>query len=293
MRTVFLSKKNGDVVDFGITNVFCIFVLSLQITQFYLPMKTKFLLVLAMLVSALSVKALPPKVVAHRGYWQTEGSAQNSLRALVKADSIGTYASEFDVWMTADSVLVVNHDVDINGIVIETATYAQLADQQLKNGETIPTLEQYLKAAEDLDIRLVCELKVHNDRGLERHAVADILSMIKAHGLEGRTDYITFSYDAFKQFCKDAPSQCGVYYLTGELSPAAIGALGGRGIDYSMRTMRRHPEWIDEAHNLSLEVNIWTVDATDDMQWCIDRGADYITTNRPEELQGLIVNRQQ
>ena len=37
------------------------------------------------------------KIVAHRGYWKTESSAQNSIRAIVKADSIGVYGSEFDV----------------------------------------------------------------------------------------------------------------------------------------------------------------------------------------------------
>lgn len=258
-------------------------------------MKTGFILTFALILSMFPVNARSPKVVAHRGYWQTDGSAQNSICALLKADSIGCYASEFDVWMTADSILVVNHDADINGIVIENSTYGQLAGERLKNGETIPTLEQYLKTAEDLDIRLVCELKVHNDRGLERRAVADILNMINLHGLADRTDYITFSYDAFRQFCKDAPSMCGVYYLNGELSPAAIRDLGGRGIDYSMRTMNRHPEWIDEAHSLGLEVNIWTVDATDDMQWCIDRGVDFITTNRPEDLQRIlkVLNHQQ
>ena len=32
-----------------------------------------------------------PKVIAHRGYWKTPSSAQNSLRALELADSIGVY----------------------------------------------------------------------------------------------------------------------------------------------------------------------------------------------------------
>lgn len=41
-----------------------------------------------------------PKVIAHRGYWKTPSSAQNSLRALELADSIGVYGSEFDVWLT-------------------------------------------------------------------------------------------------------------------------------------------------------------------------------------------------
>lgn len=37
------------------------------------------------------------EVIAHRGFWTTDGSAQNSLAALVKADSIHCYGSEFDV----------------------------------------------------------------------------------------------------------------------------------------------------------------------------------------------------
>lgn len=69
------------------------------------------------------------KVVAHRGFWATEGSAQNSIRSLVKADSIGCWGSEFDVWMTQDGKLVVNHDDNINGIVIETSTSKEVTAQ--------------------------------------------------------------------------------------------------------------------------------------------------------------------
>ncbi|MCS2866352.1 hypothetical protein NXW13_23330 [Bacteroides thetaiotaomicron] len=47
---------------------------------------------------------------AHRGLRNTPGSAQNSLAALVKADSSGCYGSEFDVWLTADDELMLNHD---------------------------------------------------------------------------------------------------------------------------------------------------------------------------------------
>ena len=46
------------------------------------------------------------RVIAHRGYWQTEGSAQNSIRSLERADEIGVYGAEFDVHYTADNVLV-------------------------------------------------------------------------------------------------------------------------------------------------------------------------------------------
>ena len=60
--------------------------------------KTTLFLSLAAAASiSLTAAAAKPEVIAHRGYWDTEGSAQNSIRALVKADSIGCYASEFDV----------------------------------------------------------------------------------------------------------------------------------------------------------------------------------------------------
>lgn len=52
--------------------------------------------------------------------------------------------------------------------------------------------------------------------------------------------------------------------------------------------MRRHPEWFDECHKLGLKVNVWTVNDPADMQWCIDHGADFITTNEPEVLQNLL-----
>ena len=68
--------------------------------------------------ATIATAAAQPKVIAHRGFWDAPGSAQNSIRALVKADSIGCWGSEFDVWMTADDKLVVNHDASFKGLHI-------------------------------------------------------------------------------------------------------------------------------------------------------------------------------
>ena len=84
------------------------------------------------------------KVIAHRGYWKCEGSAQNSIRSLERANEIKVYGSEFDVHLTADNVPVVFHDRKIEGKDIQTTPYAELKDLKLPNGETLPTLEQYL-----------------------------------------------------------------------------------------------------------------------------------------------------
>lgn len=65
-------------------------------------------LITALLLFVLPVFADGPQVVAHRGYHRAPGSAQNSIRSLVKADSIGCEKTEFDVWISADNVLYVN-----------------------------------------------------------------------------------------------------------------------------------------------------------------------------------------
>lgn len=110
-------------------------------------MKAIIITLLAIFGLAQGMTAGNPKIVAHRGYWKTEGSAQNSIRSLVKADSIGVYGSEFDVWLSADDKLIVNHDGRIGDIVIENSTAAQTTACKLENGENVPTLEQYLDAA--------------------------------------------------------------------------------------------------------------------------------------------------
>lgn len=252
-------------------------------------MKKKVLLMAVTLLGGVfAMQAAQPKVIAHRGYWNTEGAAQNSIRSLVKADSIGCYASEFDVWMTPDSVMIVNHDPTINGIVIQNTPAAEVRKQKLANGETVPTLDEYLQKASGLNTRLVLELKTHDSRAREKAAVKKTIEMIKKYGLADRTDYIVFSKDAFKEYIKQAPKGSKVYFLNGDYTPGQIKFSKGAGIDYSLKVMKKHPEWIKDCHNKGLEVNVWTVNEPEDMKWCIEQGVDYITTNEPERLQQML-----
>lgn len=173
--------------------------------------KLVFICLMGILVT-LTVNA-QPKVVAHRGYWDIEGSAQNSIRALIKADSIQCDACEFDVWLTADKKLVVNHDDHINGYVIETTSSDTILNQKLKNGEYLPSLDQFLDVAKRLTIDLVLEIKPHKNREHEKEAVKMILDLVKAKELETRTSYITFSRNAFDELVKQ--TNCPILYLNG------------------------------------------------------------------------------
>ena len=245
-----------------------------------------FLMSIACLAIASWVAAKSPmKVIAHRGYWKTEGSAQNSLCALERAAEVKVYGSEFDVHLTADNVLVVNHDNDIQGKPIQTSTYAELKDLKLPNGECIPTLEQYLLKAKEKGnrkVRLIFELKPHQTPERNQEAARRCVEMVNQLKLAKRTEYISFNLDACKELIRQAP-KADVYYLNGELSPKELKELGFAGLDYHYKVLRTHPEWGQRCKAMGLKSNVWTVDDTAVMREMRDMGVDFLTTNQPEE----------
>ncbi len=228
------------------------------------------------------------KVIAHRGYWKTEGSAQNSIRSLECASEIGAYGSEFDVHLTADNVLVVYHDNDIQGKHIQSCRYDELKDLRLSNGERLPTLEQYLERARKLrNIRLIFELKSHDTPERNREAARLSVQMVRRMKLVKRTDFISFDLDACKEFIRLCP-RSEVSYLNGELSPMDLKELGFTGLDYHYKVLRSHPDWVKECKILGLTSNAWTVNDPEVVEEMIDMGIDFITTDLPEEMREII-----
>lgn len=245
----------------------------------------KRILPVILLLAWVGASAVSPKIVAHRGYHRSPGSAQNSIRSLVKADSIGVDFCEFDVWMSADSVLYVNHNADINGVVIETSRSSQIDTCRLKNGERIARLDAFLDTASAMKVGLVLEVKPHKDSVREDIAVPMIVRMIEDKGLKERTIYITFSHHAHDLLVEQGNRP--VFYLTG-VDPDRLVAMKSAGADFHISHFRKNPDWASRTHSLGMEVNMWTLDSEEDIRFAIDHGADYITTNEPELTRRLI-----
>lgn len=228
------------------------------------------------------------QVIAHRGFWKTTGSAENSIAALIKADSIGCYGSEFDVWLTKDNELIVNHDPVIYGKLIQNTTARKLVKAKLSNGERIPMLQQYLIAGKELNTQLILELKPLNSSERETLAVEKILEMVKSLGLEKRMEYISFSLHTIKEFIRLAPKGTPIFYLEGDLSPNQLKEIGCTGADYKLSIFKKNPTWLEECRTLGLKTNVWTVNKAKDMIWLIDNKVDFITTNEPIVLQEVL-----
>lgn len=226
--------------------------------------------------------AAQTKIVAHRGYWDCAGSAQNSITSLKLADKIGCYGSEFDVHLTKDGVIVVHHDQNVGKIDIQTSTYKALKKERLRNGEKIPTLEQYLDAGKDLSCKLVLEIKKQKVQSHEDSLVRQCVDMVKSKGLTDRMVWISFSGKACELLHQLLPD-AHIQYLLGDWDPKTIKAKGLSGIDYEQKVLALHPEWIKECHDLGLVVNVWTVNDLNTINQFIKAGVDFITTNAPVE----------
>lgn len=239
-----------------------------------------------MLVSPLHAQ----KICAHRGFWECEEAryAQNSIASLRLAQDNGFWGSEFDVHLTADSVVVVNHDPSFNGIPIHTSTYRGLLKARLPNGETIPTLNEYLHQGAKSACMLVLEIKPQDTVEATLELARRCVWQLKAHGLldPERVMFISFSYEACKWIAANLPGFQN-QYLEGVVEPEQIKADGISGIDYNWVAFHKHPDWVARAHALGLTVNVWTVDDPDEMRYLRDLGVDVITTNQPKILQSL------
>lgn len=241
---------------------------------------------LALVACIIGIQA-QTQVIAHRGFWKTEGSAQNSIAALEKAAEENLYGSEFDVQVTLDGKLIVNHDAKFQGFVIAETPFKELKKIKLKNGEKLPTLEKYLKAGKKQDIQLILEIKSHKSKEVEDKIAADIVKMVKKMGLQKQVEYIAFSLNICEQLAKLTP-ESEIAYLNGNLPPAELKKKGINGIDYNQKVLEKHPEWVEEAHRLGMKVNVWTVNKEDMMRKFIDMKVDYITTDYPLETQKLL-----
>jgi len=225
-------------------------------------------------------------VIAHRGAWKKLGLPQNSIASLKQAIALGCIGSEFDVWMTADGQLVVNHDQEFGGLDIEKTNYKDLLAHRLSNGEQISTLAAYIRAGmeNNLNTRLVCEIKpseISKARGVS--IAEETVKLIRSLKAEGKVDYISFDFEILKKV-KELEPGAPVQFLNGNKSPKAIKKAGMKGINYNYKVFKILPKWVKQAKEEGIILNTWTVNDPEMMDWFLKKEFDFITTDEPELL---------
>jgi len=214
-------------------------------------------------------------VYAHRGC--TQGFAENTLDAFVEARRLGADGVELDVRLTADGALAVHHDAEIPGLgVIADLGVADLPAH-------VPLLADVLAVCDGMVVNV--EIKnAPQDPGWDpTEAVAALTAAaIEEAGWADRVIVSSFQ----------AATLMAVQAADGRL---ALGALWGFAADpgpalaeatsAGLRAVHPFvtsvtPELVARAHSAGLAVNVWTVNAPDDLRAMVDLGVDTVITDR-------------
>lgn len=227
------------------------------------------------------------QIIAHRGFWKTENCVENSISALKNAQKIGVYGSEFDVRMTKDDKLIINHNADFKGILISETLFKDLKNLKLDNGERLPTLKDFLKQGKKNNkVKLIIELKPDTSNERETKLVENAVAEVNKMEMMPQVEFISFSLHICKELKRIAPKSI-VQYLNGDMAPMELKKLNIDGFDYNYKVLLKNPQWISEAKSLNLISNSWTVNKKSTFEELQALGIQFITTDIPNSLKKI------
>lgn len=257
-------------------------------------------------------------VVAHRGAYKAYSGngalPHNSIASLRRAISLGCYGSECDIYWTKDDNVIVAHaddDYKINGLYPWANTIADIrAAGNLSNGETIPTLQDYLEVLikESVCTKLVLDIKyIGTSTTRANYCIKACKRAIEIAQKMGATNHIEFictSYEAVMEGC--APlceaAQVEIAWM-GNNSASTFKSKGSGynyayhwanislefmndGILYKDNTEEQGKRTIDEFYNSGIELSVYNVDTEEQMTYYIKNASKLrnICTNYPNTL---------
>jgi glycerophosphoryl diester phosphodiesterase len=238
------------------------------------------------------LESLPrPVIFAHRG--ASAHAPENTLAAFELALAENADAIELDVKLSADGHVVVIHDgtIDRTTGVHGRVKDLSLADlraldsgsffsEKFKN-EKIPTLEEVFEAVAK---RTFINVELTNYSTPRDHLVESVCALVKKFGLQNRVMFSSFfalNLSKARGFLPEVPR--GLLAFNGLLGAWArsFGFVFGKYQALHPYLKDTTPQQVQRVHRLNRRVNVWTVNAADDMRRLFTWGVDGIFTDDP------------
>jgi glycerophosphoryl diester phosphodiesterase len=214
-------------------------------------------------------------VFAHRGC--TEGFTENTIDAFAEARRLGADGVELDVRLTADGALAVHHDAEIPGV--GTIAGLEVADLPAH----VPLLADVLAVCEGMVVNV--EIKnAPQDPGWDpAEAVAALTAAaIDEAGWTTRVLVSSFQMATLRavQIADGRLALGALWGFAADVGPAlAEAAEAGFGAVHPF-VLSVDPELVAQAHAMGLAVNVWTVNAPEDLRAMVAAGVDTVITDR-------------
>jgi glycerophosphoryl diester phosphodiesterase len=238
--------------------------------------------------------------IAHRGF--SAEYPENTLLSFEKALELGVTWLELDLQVTSDEHLVVMHDgrvdrtTDGSGLVSEkTLEEVLLLDAGIWRGDAfketrVPTFDQVLEAFGSRAM-IVVELKFES-----QEAIPAVLDAIASTGQRDRIVISSFDLPKLPIVKALAPDAAITALLkaNGRSPEELIETTLGLGADtIAPRCNEIDVTLVDHAHQAGLLVRAWGLgrDQGQEMTRLIDLGVDGMTTDCPDILQRILLDR--
>ena len=230
------------------------------------------------------------KLIAHRG--DVSQGVENSLEALEAAAKEKASYVEMDILLTKDHQFVVLHDYNLKRLAgvnkdVKDMTLAEVKGLKIQqDGHTshIPSFEEYVKRAKELNIKLLVELKPHG--GEPANYVDLFVQKMKELGVE--KDYPAMSLDlsVMEQVEKKAPE-----IKTGYVIPIQFGQFENTSVDFfAIEDFSYQEDLVTQAHEMKKELYVWTINDEQKLTAYLQRPVDGIITDEVAEAQSLKKN---
>lgn len=225
------------------------------------------------------------KTIAHRGY--VEKGVENSIEALEAAAKAGVDYVEMDVLMTKDNKFIVMHDYNLKRLTginkkVQDMTYNELVGLPIsQSGHTskIPSFEEYIKRAKELNIKLVVELKPH---GGEPNNYVDIfIEKVKELDIENNYKYMSLDLKVMEELESKAPQ-----LETGYIIPFQFGKFSNNNVDFfAIEDFSFSNTLVEQAKSQNKSVYVWTINDPSLITKYLQSPANGIITDEPVQVR--------
>ena len=224
------------------------------------------------------------KTIAHRGY--VAKGVENSIEALEGAAEVGADYVEFDIILTKDNKFVVMHDFNLKRLVglnkrVQDMNFDEVVGLTIKQGDfssKIPSLEEFVNKAKELNINLVIELKPH---GAEPPNYIDILiDEVKRLKLENYK-FMSLNSKVMEELETKVPN-----LEIGYVIPLQFGNFHHSNVDFFViEDFSYRDHLVEQARKENKQVFVWTINNPALITKYLQSPADGIITDEPELIK--------
>jgi len=224
-------------------------------------------------------------IIGHRGY--TLAGVENSLEALEGAAKANADYVELDILLTKDNKFVVMHDYNLKRLAginkrVQDMNFDEVVGLPIKQGKftsRIPSFEEFVKRAKELNIKLLVELKPH---GKEPDNYAELfIEEMRRLGVVTEYKTMSLNLNIMEEIESKAPE-----IQTGYVIPLQFGNFALNNVDFFViEDFSFNNGLALQAQSEGKEVFVWTINEPDIINKSLHTSVAAIISDRPDVIE--------